>query len=84
MKPYPPLGNSLHLFPSAERGFDVEVFDSTFSSRKQLFDLLAQGPPSILGVYANLMTRPNVVEILRVAKECGWKPSSEDQSPAHT
>ena len=27
----------------------------------------------MLGVYANLMTRSNVVEILRVAKEAGWQ-----------
>jgi radical SAM superfamily enzyme YgiQ (UPF0313 family) len=38
-----------------------------------LFDLLHQGPPSILGIYANLMTRSKVVEILRVAKEAGWQ-----------
>jgi anaerobic magnesium-protoporphyrin IX monomethyl ester cyclase len=49
------------------------VFDSTFSSRPELFELLRQGPPSVLGVYANLMTRPNVVEILRVAKAAGWQ-----------
>jgi len=35
--------------------------------------LLRKGPPSILGIYANLMTRSNVVEILRVAKELGWR-----------
>jgi radical SAM superfamily enzyme YgiQ (UPF0313 family) len=49
------------------------VFDSTFSSRQQLFEVLRQGPPSVLGIYANLMTRSNVVEILRVAKDAGWK-----------
>ena len=27
----------------------------------------------MLGVYANLMTRSNVVEILQVAREAGWK-----------
>ena len=49
------------------------MFDSTFSSRQELWDLLRQGPPSVLGVYANLMTRSNVVEILRVAKQAGWQ-----------
>jgi len=49
------------------------VFDSTFSSRQQLWDCLQQGPPSVLGIYANLMTRSNVVEILRVAKDSGWR-----------
>jgi radical SAM superfamily enzyme YgiQ (UPF0313 family) len=56
-----------------KKGLSVEVFDSTFSSRQELWDVLHQGPPSVIGVYANLMTRPNAVEILRVAKEAGWR-----------
>ncbi len=73
MKPYPPLGILYICSHLRKRGFDVEVFDSTFSSRRELFDVLEQGPPSVLGVYANLMTRANVVEILGVAKEHGWQ-----------
>lgn len=73
MKPYPPLGIlyiSSHL---RRKGFGVEVFDSTFSSRDRLFEVLRQGPPAVLGVYANLMTRSNVLDILRTAKESGWQ-----------
>lgn len=73
MKPYPPLGILYICSHLCQKGIEAEVFDSTFSSRKQLFELLQQGPPSVLGVYANLMTRPNVVEILRVAKNAGWQ-----------
>jgi radical SAM superfamily enzyme YgiQ (UPF0313 family) len=73
MKPYPPLGILYICSHLKSKGLDVEVFDSTFSSRQKLFDLLRQGPPSILGIYANLMTRSNVVEILGVAKEAGWQ-----------
>ena len=73
MKPYPPLGILYICSHLRNKGINAEVFDSTFSSRQQLWDLLQQGPPSILGVYANLMTRPNVVEILRAAKESGWQ-----------
>jgi anaerobic magnesium-protoporphyrin IX monomethyl ester cyclase len=73
MKPYPPLGILYICSHLRHKGVRAEVFDSTFSSRKELFDLLRQGPPSILGIYANLMTRPKVVEILRVAKESGWQ-----------
>jgi anaerobic magnesium-protoporphyrin IX monomethyl ester cyclase len=73
MKPYPPLGILYICAHLRSRGLDVEVFDSTFSSRQQLFELLRQGPPSVIGIYANLMTRPNVVEILRVAKGAGWQ-----------
>jgi anaerobic magnesium-protoporphyrin IX monomethyl ester cyclase len=73
MKPYPPLGILYICAHLRNMGFEVEVFDSTFSSRQQLFELLRQGPPSVIGIYANLMTRPNVVEILQVAKEAGWR-----------
>ncbi|MGA9559305.1 MAG: radical SAM protein [Terriglobales bacterium] len=73
MKPYPPLGILYICSHLREKGIKAEVFDSTFSSRQQLWDVLRQGPPSILGVYANLMTRSTVVEILRFAKECGWQ-----------
>jgi radical SAM superfamily enzyme YgiQ (UPF0313 family) len=73
MKPYPPLGILYICAHLRSKGLSVEVFDSTFSSRQQLFELLRQGPPSVIGIYANLMTRPNVVEILQVAKEAGWQ-----------
>jgi radical SAM superfamily enzyme YgiQ (UPF0313 family) len=73
MKPYPPLGILYICAHLRRKGVDVEVFDSTFSSRQQLFEMLRQGPPSVVGVYANLMTRSNVIEILRVAKEAGWQ-----------
>jgi radical SAM superfamily enzyme YgiQ (UPF0313 family) len=73
MKPYPPLGILYICSHLREKGIKAEVFDSTFSSRQELWDLLRKGPPSVLGIYANLMTRSNVVEILRVAKECGWQ-----------
>jgi anaerobic magnesium-protoporphyrin IX monomethyl ester cyclase len=73
MKPYPPLGILYICSHLRNQGLNVEVFDSTFSSRSALFQLLEQSPPSILGVYANLMTRPNVVEILQAAKNAGWQ-----------
>jgi radical SAM superfamily enzyme YgiQ (UPF0313 family) len=38
-----------------------------------LFSVLQSTSPSVLGVYANLMTRPNVLEILRDAREAGWR-----------
>jgi len=73
MKPYPPLGILYICGHLRSRGIDVEVFDSTFASRQQLFDILEHQPPAVLGVYANLMTRPNVIEILKVAKQAGWQ-----------
>src|SRR5215471_14621900 len=73
MKPYPPLGILYICSHLRSKGLNVEVFDSTFSSSHELWNRLQKGPPSVLGVYANLMTRANVIEILRVAKDAGWQ-----------
>ena len=73
MKPYAPLGILYICSHLREQGFDVEVFDTTFSSRETLFQHLQTETPSVLGIYANLMTRRNVVEIMRVAREAGWR-----------
>jgi len=72
MKPYAPLGILYLCSHLRNRGFDVDVFDTTFSSREDLYRHLRTEKPSILGVYANLMTRGNVVDILGVAREAGW------------
>jgi anaerobic magnesium-protoporphyrin IX monomethyl ester cyclase len=73
MKPYPPLGLLYICSHLRQKGFDVDVFDSTFSSREDLFRYLRSERPGILGIYANLMTRKNVVEILAVAREANWR-----------
>jgi anaerobic magnesium-protoporphyrin IX monomethyl ester cyclase len=73
MKPYAPLGILYLCSHLRKQGFDVDVFDTTFSSREALFQHLRTEAPSTLGIYANLMTRSNVVEVLKVAKEAGWK-----------
>jgi anaerobic magnesium-protoporphyrin IX monomethyl ester cyclase len=73
MKPYVPLGILYICAHLRARGFDIEVFDSTFSTPEDLYRLLETRTPSVLGVYANLMTRKRVVEILRVARAAGWK-----------
>src|SRR5579859_3038757 len=72
MKPYPPLG-LLYLSAYLKRaGFDVALHDSTLGSRDDLFALLAAQPGGVLGLYTNLMTRPNVLEIARHGKGHGW------------
>jgi radical SAM superfamily enzyme YgiQ (UPF0313 family) len=73
LKPYAPLGILYLCSHLRAKGFDVDVFDTTFSSRDALFHHLRTEKPSILGVYANLMTRKNAVDILRVAHEAGWR-----------
>lgn len=71
-KPYAPLGILYVCSHLRNRGFDVEVFDSTFSSREKLFAELQSRPPAVLGVYSTLMTRRNVVDIVEAARQCGW------------
>ena len=73
MKPYVPLGILYLCSHLRAKGLAVEVLDTTFSSRQELFTVLRTTPPAVVGVYANLMTRANVLEILRVAKEAGWQ-----------
>ena len=83
MKPYPPLGIlylSSHL---RAKGFDVEIYDSTFGSRDELNAILRQGPPSILGIGANLLTRRSAVEIIRAARAAGWKVVLGGPEPAN-
>ena len=72
MKPYPTLG-LLYISAYLRRaGFAVEVFDSTFSSRRALFEKLQEGPKSVLGIYTNLTTRSAVLKIIARARSHGW------------
>ena len=71
MKPYPPLGIlylSSHL---KAKGFDVEIFDSTFSSKEAFHEYVKREKPSLVGLYCNLMTRHNVIEMAQICKENG-------------
>lgn len=82
MKPYPPLGILYLCSHLRAKGFDVEVFDTTFASFEDLQARLVTGPPGMLGVYANLMTRRNAVRILRTARELGWRTVAGGPEPA--
>lgn len=65
MRPYPPLGM---LYVSAwleQAGIDNEVFDTTFSTKKELRQYLLSNPPSIIALYTNLMTKVNIVETVK-------------------
>lgn len=73
MKPYAPLGLLYLSSYLRGAGFDVEIYDSTFGSRENLFRLLQTEKPATLGIYANLMTRRNALAILQCALECGWR-----------
>lgn len=72
LKPYVPLGLLYICAHLRSKGFGVEVFDTTFSTMEELKRYLQSERPSVLGIYANLMTRKKVVEILQVARLAGW------------
>jgi radical SAM superfamily enzyme YgiQ (UPF0313 family) len=83
MKPYVPLGLlylSSHL---RKQGFAIDIYDSTFGSKSELFDLLRHGPPATIGVYANLMTRLNALEIIKCARGAGWNVIVGGPEPAN-
>ena len=80
MKPYAPLGILYLTSHLRARHFEVEVFDSTFSSREELTRVLETEKPAVLGIYANLMTRGSVLQILKTAKQAGWNSHSEADS----
>ncbi|MCG8605460.1 B12-binding domain-containing radical SAM protein [bacterium] len=71
MKPYPPLGL---LYISAylkAKGFDIGVLDTTFQTFDEAKRALETAKPSIVGIYCNLMTRPNVLKLIRVCEALG-------------
>jgi anaerobic magnesium-protoporphyrin IX monomethyl ester cyclase len=73
MKPYVPLGLlylSSHL---RNKGFQVELYDSTFGTRVELEGLLNSGKPGVLGIYGNLLTRASVLDLIERAKSAGWR-----------
>lgn len=71
MKPYPPLG-ILYLSSYLKgKGFDVGVFDSTFSTLNAFCAQIARDRPPIVGIYTNLMTKFNVLTMIKACKANG-------------
>ena len=71
MKPYPPLG-ILYLSAFLKRdGFSVEVFDSTFRDFVDFETTVKRVKPRTVGLYANIITRDNVLRLARIAKANG-------------
>ena len=68
MKPYPPLG-ILYIAAWLERhGIQCQVYDTTFSTKAELKLSLEKSPPILIGIYTNLMTKLNIVEIISYIK----------------
>lgn len=68
MKPYPPLG-ILYLSSYLTRHeIENKIFDSTFSSKEEFKKYLIKEKPEYICIYTNLMTKLNVLEIIRFIK----------------
>jgi anaerobic magnesium-protoporphyrin IX monomethyl ester cyclase len=65
------------------KGFDVEIYDSTFGSREELFTILKEGPPAAVGIYGNLMTRGNVIDTTAAARASGWRVIAGGPEPSN-
>jgi anaerobic magnesium-protoporphyrin IX monomethyl ester cyclase len=69
MRPYPPLG-ILYISAYLElNGVNNEVYDTTFSSKKNFQKYILDHRPSIIGIYTNLMTKVNVLESIAFIKK---------------
>lgn len=71
MKPYPPLGILYLSSYLKARGFDVGIFDATFSSRAGFEAMIARERPPVVGLYTNLMTKRNILPMIQTAKAHG-------------
>ncbi len=83
MRPYPPLGVlylSSHL---KSRGFDVGVFDGTFSSLDAFARVLADARPPVVGVYVNMMTKRHALKMMALARSSGAKVVVGGPDPPH-
>jgi radical SAM superfamily enzyme YgiQ (UPF0313 family) len=71
MMPYPPLGIlylSSHL---KRRGLRVEVHDTTFGSLATFRARLEALRPAVVGIYCNLMTKGNVLQMIPMCRAAG-------------
>ncbi len=73
MKPYPPLGILYIASHLRSLGIDVDVMDSTFMSRAEHLQAIRDKRAPVVGIYVNLMTRVNALQVIREARQAGSK-----------
>lgn len=69
MKPYPPLGLLSISAYLKQQGLAHEVFDTTFSDFDSLCRHIANGKFAQVALYTNLMTKLNVLRIIRYIRD---------------
>lgn len=69
MRPYAPLG-ILSIAGYLQRsGHDARLFDTTFTTREAFEAHARETRPDVIGIYTNLMTKVNVIRMVRFIKE---------------
>src|SRR4030095_254799 len=68
MKPYVPLGILYISSYLKKSGYDVELYDSTFHSFEDQKKKILEVKPGIIAVYCNLMTKLNVLPLIKWIK----------------
>ncbi len=69
MKPYVPLG-LLYVSAYLQREkVENYVFDATFSNREEQLQYIENQKPDIVAVYVNLMTKINVIKLIKILKK---------------
>lgn len=69
MMPYPPQG-LLHIGTFLKKkGIDCDIYDTTFKNFENLSAFIEQKKPEYLGLYTNLMTRLNILRIIRFIRK---------------
>ena len=68
MKPYPPLGLLYISGYLLERNIPNSVYDSTFYSQPEQLDYIVGMQPDVIAIYTNLMTKVEVIRLIRVLK----------------
>jgi len=71
MKPYPPLGLLYIASHLRSLGFGVDVMDSTFMSRTEHLQAIRDKQTPVVGIYVNLMTRANALQVICEARRAG-------------
>ena len=71
MMPYPSLGILYLSSYLKERGFGVEIHDSTFSTLAGFRQHLESCRPRVVGLSCNLLTRGNILRMVGWSREAG-------------
>ena len=68
MKPYPPLGLLYISGYLNENHIENHLFDATFQSQMKQLEFIEDKKPTIVAIYTNLMTKINVIKLIKILK----------------